>query len=119
MLVEVVVAFAVATVALLGFYEISARHAATTALYQRISDVNLIARNHFAELATRLTLQSGHAKGSAGDRYEWTEKISKVSETGQGHGLFRIELQLWFLDGRRKREFDFETLRIAKQARSG
>jgi Tfp pilus assembly protein PilV len=93
-LVEVLVAFVIATMTLLSFYSVSARHSQVGRLQNTLSTIQNFAQNRFSLKAAQGPLRAGEASGQIGIVYQWNEDTKLVDRTDGGTGLFQILLRV-------------------------
>ncbi len=112
-LVEVLVAFVIATMTLLSFYAVSAQHNQVGRLQNMLTTVQNFAQNRFSLKAAEELLRAGEASGEIGIMYQWNEDTKLVDRTEGGLGLFRILLRVSDNRTPARHKYLFEYWRVA------
>lgn len=117
-LLEVLVAFVIAALALAVMYQIYARGSAAAALGREYAEAVAIAENKLAELGVAEPLEQTATSGSVADKYHWDLRIGDLESVPNQsiespQPLREIELSLTWDSRGGRRELLFHTLRPA------
>jgi len=119
-LIEVLVSVVVLTVALVVVMELFSGGLKSGRISQEYVRAVYLAREKMEEILTAQQLAPGSEKGEFRGGYTWEVEISAIDEEPNGtpvnktYGLFRIDLKISWLDGKKRRQYSLSTLQSAR-----
>lgn len=119
-LLEVVVALALASLALMALFQAGSAGLLTVDSATRIEAAVDRAQSHLAEFADGGAIKPGESEGDDGDGYHWrliarpmaSQPADTLGQTEAPARLYDIDVTIWWGAGRHRRSVELETERI-------
>lgn len=119
-LLEVVVALALASLALVALFQAGSAGLLTVDSATRVEGAVDRAKSHLAEFADTGAIKPGESDGDDGDGYHWhliarpiaSQPAEASDQTQAPAGLYDIDVTIWWGAGRHRRSVELETERV-------
>ena len=119
-LLEVVVALALASLALVALFQAGSAGLLTVDSATRVEGAVDRAQSHLAEFADTGAIKPGESEGDDGDGYHWrlvarpiaSQPAEAADQTEAPARLYDIDVTIWWGTGRHRRSVELETERI-------